>query len=58
MYHAGSFSVVAGLLYGAWVDGTGTGLLILYVVAFLASLAGILRWVDRRNVMVFHPQKP
>lgn len=52
------FSTLAGLIYGAWVDGTGTGLLVLYLVVFLASLAGILWWVSRRNVMVLHPQKP
>jgi uncharacterized protein len=52
------FSTLAGLIYGAWVDGTGAGLLLFYLVVFLASLAGILWWVSRRNVMVFHTQKP
>jgi uncharacterized membrane protein YraQ (UPF0718 family) len=52
------FSTLAGLIYGAWTDGTGMGLLIFYLIVSLASLAGILWWVSRRNVMVFHPQKP
>jgi len=52
------FSTLAGLMYGAWVDGTGTVLLILYLVVFLASLTGIFWWVGRRNRMVFHLQKP
>jgi hypothetical protein len=52
------FSTLAGLIYGAWVDGTGTGLLILYLVVFLAGLAGILWRVNQRNTMVFRPQKP
>jgi uncharacterized membrane protein YraQ (UPF0718 family) len=52
------FSTLAGLIYGASVDGTGTALLILYLVVFLASLSGILWWLSRRNVMVLHPQQP
>jgi hypothetical protein len=52
------FSTLAGLIYGAWVDGTGIGLLVIYLSAFLTGLAGILWWVNRRNVMVVHPQKP
>jgi hypothetical protein len=52
------FSTLAGLIYGAWVDGTGIALLILYLVAFLASLAGILWRVNQRNMMLVHPQKP
>jgi hypothetical protein len=52
------FSTLAGLIYGAWVDGTGIALLLLYLVAFLASLAGILWRVNQRNMMLVHPQKP
>ena len=52
------FSTLAGLIYGAWVDGTDTGLLILDLGVFLAILAGILWWVNRRNVVILHPQKP
>jgi uncharacterized membrane protein YraQ (UPF0718 family) len=43
------FSTLAGLMYGAWVDGTGTGSLILYLILFLAVLAAILWQADRRN---------
>ena len=43
------FSTLAGLIYGAWVDGTSLGLIALYLAAFLAVLAGVLWWVSRRN---------
>jgi len=33
------FSTVAGLLYGAWVNGTSLGLVTLYLFLFLAVLA-------------------
>jgi uncharacterized membrane protein YraQ (UPF0718 family) len=44
------FSTLAGLIYGAWVDGAGIGLVLLYLSAFLALLAGSLWLVDRHNV--------
>jgi len=44
------FSTLAGLIYGAWVDGTSLGLVTLYLTLFLAVLAGILWLVNRRNV--------
>ena len=47
------FSTLAGLIYGAYVDGVSAGLLILYVVAVLAILALALWFVGRRSV-----QKP
>lgn len=43
------FSTLAGLMYGAWVDGAGLGLVSLFLVLFLALLAGIMWLVDRRN---------
>jgi hypothetical protein len=43
------FSTLAGLIYGAWVDGTSLGLIVLYLFAFLAILAGVLWWVSRRS---------
>ncbi len=52
------FSTLAGLIYGAWVDGTGTALLAFYLIVFLAGLAGVLWWASRRNTMVLHLQKP
>jgi hypothetical protein len=52
------FSTLAGLIYGTWVDGASIGLIVFYLVAFLAGLTGILWWANRRNLMVLHPQKP
>jgi len=43
------FSTLAGLIYGAWVDGASIGLVALYVVLFLVILAFILWLVNRRN---------
>jgi uncharacterized membrane protein YraQ (UPF0718 family) len=43
------FSTLAGLIYGSWVDGASLGLVALYLVSFLAILAGILWWVSRRS---------
>jgi len=43
------FSTLAGLIYGAWVDGASLGLVSLYLVFFLAALAGIMWLVNRRN---------
>jgi hypothetical protein len=43
------FSTLAGLLYGAWVDGTSLGMVTLYLVGFLAVLAAVLWLVERRN---------
>jgi len=43
------FSTLSGLMYGAWVDGTSVGLVALYLVLFLATLAGIMWLVNRRN---------
>jgi len=43
------FSTLAGLIYGAWIDGTSIVVLAGYVMAFLALLAGGLYWIDQRN---------
>jgi len=43
------FSTLAGLLYGAWVDGVGIALISLYLILFLALLAGVMWLVERRN---------
>ena len=43
------FSTLAGLIYGAWVDGAGLGLIILYLALFLGALAAGLWWLNRRN---------
>ncbi|MFO3797051.1 MAG: permease, partial [Anaerolineales bacterium] len=43
------FSTLAGLIYGAWIDGASLGLVILYLAAFLALLAAALWWVSRKQ---------
>jgi hypothetical protein len=43
------FSTLAGLIYGSWVDGASLGLVVFYLVSFLAVLAGTLWWVNRRS---------
>jgi hypothetical protein len=43
------FSTLAGLLYGAWIDGTPTWLILAYLAAFLAVLAFSLWFINRRN---------
>jgi len=43
------FSTLAGLIYGAWVDGTSLWLLAAYLMAGLAALAAGLGWVRQRR---------
>lgn len=43
------FSTLAGLLYGAWVDGTSLGIVALYLIGLLAVLAAGLWLVERRH---------
>ena len=43
------FSTLAGLLYGAWNDGTSLWLIVLYLAGMLAVLSAILWWVSRRK---------
>ncbi len=43
------FSTLAGLIYGAWVDGIGLGLAALYLAVFLLVLAGALWYANRRH---------
>jgi hypothetical protein len=47
------FSAIAGLIYGAWVDGASMGLAILYLLAFLTVLGGMLWWLTRRTANVY-----
>lgn len=44
------FSTLAGLIYGAWVDGGSMGLVALYLFAFIGLLTGALWLVNRRNI--------
>jgi hypothetical protein len=43
------FSTLAGLIYGAWVDGASFGLVSLYLFVFLALLSGLLWFFNHRN---------
>jgi uncharacterized protein len=43
------FSTLAGLIYGAWVDGASVGLVALYLAIFLAFLSVLLWFVNRRS---------
>ncbi|MCJ7733539.1 MAG: permease [Anaerolineales bacterium] len=43
------FSTVAGLLYGAWVNGTSLGLVSLYLALFLSLLAGLIWIIERQS---------
>jgi uncharacterized membrane protein YraQ (UPF0718 family) len=44
------FSTLAGLIYGSWVDGASLRMVALYLLAFLAVLAGSLWWVTQRSL--------
>lgn len=44
------FSLLSGLLYGAWVDGGNAGVILLYLLAFLGLLALALWRIGKRNV--------
>jgi uncharacterized membrane protein YraQ (UPF0718 family) len=46
------FSTLAGLIYGAWVDGLSIGWVAFYLMAFLALLGSALWWVSRRTTLV------
>jgi uncharacterized protein len=43
------FSTIAGLVYGAWVDGASLALVGAYLASFLGLLAIGLWWAERRN---------
>jgi len=49
------FSVTAGLLFGAWVDGVGFGWLALGMAALIAVLAVALTWLNRRQHNAIQP---
>ncbi len=49
------FSMLAGLIYGAWIDGVSIVLLAAYLLAFLALLAAGLYWMDKRNQRAVTP---
>lgn len=43
------FSTLAGLLYGAWIDGTSLGMAALYLIGILALLTAALWLFNHRN---------
>jgi uncharacterized protein len=43
------FSTLAGLIYGAWVDGAGLGWVAFYLVLFLTILGSILWLLNRQS---------
>jgi uncharacterized membrane protein YraQ (UPF0718 family) len=45
------FSTLAGLIYGAWTDGATLGLITLYMLIFLSTLAIVLWLANRGNAM-------
>jgi uncharacterized protein len=47
------FSTLAGLIYGAWVDGASFGLIALYLLIFLGALAIVL-WLANRGYAMKH----
>lgn len=51
------FSMLAGLMYGAWFDGVSVWLLAGYLAALLAILAAGVYWVEKRNQQVLVHEK-
>jgi len=52
------FSTLAGLIYGAWIDGASLGLLGLYLGMFLAVLGAALWLVDRQQRLTLRRAQP
>ncbi|NPV87807.1 MAG: permease [Anaerolineae bacterium] len=50
------FSTLAGLIYGAWVDGASLGLIAVYIVLVLGILAGAL-WLVGRSKPLAHAHR-
>jgi hypothetical protein len=44
------FSTVAGLLYGAWVDGANAAWIAIGLAAFVGSLVALLTWMRGRRM--------
>lgn len=42
------FSTIAGLLYGAWVNGTSLGMVVIYLAIFLGILSGSIWYIESR----------
>jgi len=52
------FSTLAGLIYGAWVDGASSWLILVYLSAFLGLLALSLYLVSKRSLQRAVPAGP
>jgi hypothetical protein len=48
------FSIVAGLTYGAWVDGANPAWIVIGLAAFVGSLVALLGWMLRRRQAPAH----
>jgi uncharacterized membrane protein YraQ (UPF0718 family) len=48
------FSIVAGLVYGAWVDGANPVWLTIGLASFVGALALLLRWMRGRRLAAAH----
>jgi hypothetical protein len=48
------FSIVAGLLFGAWMDRVNLGWIALGLGAFLLALGGALAWLNGRRPPLVH----
>ena len=48
------FSITAGLVYGAWVDGVQSAWIALGLAAFAAALVGALAWLNARRPRALH----
>jgi len=48
------FSIVAGLSFGAWVDGVSLAWIVLGLVAFASILAAALAWLNGRGPPLVH----
>jgi hypothetical protein len=45
------FSTLAGMIYGAWVDGSSINVIAFYLLGFLALLSGTLWLLNRRSLI-------
>ena len=52
------FSTLAGLTYGAWVDGASPGLLALAIGGFVALLLAGLHWIEIRTKVTMEKETP
>jgi uncharacterized membrane protein YraQ (UPF0718 family) len=51
------FSTIAGLLYGAWIDGMGLVMVVMYLAIFLIILVLLFWFVDNRRKRIQPPSE-